>query len=67
MPVRRLGDMVPLVTTPGDFATAGQVTRAPIPDIYAAIAQFYGHIADDFEADRKDVAALESFLKKPAK
>ena len=33
-------------------------------NIYAAIAQFYEHIARDFKADQKDVAALKTFLSK---
>jgi L-threonate 2-dehydrogenase len=31
---------------------------------YAAIAEFYQHLADDFEGDRTEIGALEEFLKK---
>jgi putative dehydrogenase len=36
-------------------------------DMYAAIAQFYEHLAGDFDADQKDVAALKDFVGKNAK
>jgi putative dehydrogenase len=36
-------------------------------DMYAAIAQFYDHMARDFAGDQKDIAALRDFLGKTAK
>jgi 3-hydroxyisobutyrate dehydrogenase-like beta-hydroxyacid dehydrogenase len=36
-------------------------------DMYAAIAQFYDHMARDFAGDQKDIAALREFLGKTAK
>jgi 3-hydroxyisobutyrate dehydrogenase-like beta-hydroxyacid dehydrogenase len=36
-------------------------------DMYAAIAQFYEHMARDFAGDQKDIAALREFLGKTAK
>ena len=36
-------------------------------ELYAGAAQFYEQIARDFEADKKQVAALEAFLGKDAK
>jgi len=35
--------------------------------MYAAVAQFYEHIARDFDADQKDVAALKAFVGKNQK
>jgi putative dehydrogenase len=35
--------------------------------MYAAIAQFYEHIARDFDSDQKDVSALKDFVGKNAK
>jgi putative dehydrogenase len=40
---------------------------AAAKDMYAAIAQFYEHLARDFDADQKDVAALKKFVGKSAK
>ncbi len=39
----------------GEHAASGE--------LYAAVAHFYDQIAKDFESDRKDVSALEKFLK----
>jgi putative dehydrogenase len=36
-------------------------------DMYAAIAQFYDHMARDFAGEQKDIAALREFLGKTAK
>jgi len=37
-------------------------------DIYAAIAKFYEHMAQDFDADQADVGALKAFInKRPGK
>jgi putative dehydrogenase len=33
-------------------------------EIYAGIAKFYQHLADDFASEQKDVAALKTFLSK---
>ena len=38
--------------------------NAESKQIYAAIAQFYEHMARDFASDQKDVNALKSFLRK---
>jgi 3-hydroxyisobutyrate dehydrogenase-like beta-hydroxyacid dehydrogenase len=46
-----------------DFAGA----NAPSKEMYAAIAQFYEHLARDFESDQKDVSALKDFVGKNAK
>ncbi len=46
-----------------DFAGENVASK----DMYAAIAQFYEHMARDFEADQKDVAALKEFVGKNAK
>jgi putative dehydrogenase len=35
--------------------------------MYAAIAEFYEHLADDFAAEQKDIAALKDFIAKSAK
>jgi L-threonate 2-dehydrogenase len=41
--------------------------NAAAKDMYAAIAQFYEHMASDFASDQKDVAALKAFVGKNAK
>jgi putative dehydrogenase len=41
--------------------------NAAAKDMYAAIAQFYEHLAGDFDADQKDVAALKDFVGKNPK
>jgi 3-hydroxyisobutyrate dehydrogenase-like beta-hydroxyacid dehydrogenase len=41
--------------------------NAAAKDMYAAIAQFYEHLARDFEAGQQDVAALKEFVGKNAK
>jgi 3-hydroxyisobutyrate dehydrogenase-like beta-hydroxyacid dehydrogenase len=41
--------------------------NAAAKDMYAAIAQFYEHLAQDFDADQKDVAALKAFVGKGGK
>jgi putative dehydrogenase len=46
-----------------NFAGGNAASR----DIYAAIAQFYEHMARDFESDSKDVGALKTFLGKGGK
>jgi hypothetical protein len=46
-----------------DFAGENAASK----DIYAAIAEFYQHMARDFESDNKDVAALKAFLSKGGK
>jgi 3-hydroxyisobutyrate dehydrogenase-like beta-hydroxyacid dehydrogenase len=46
-----------------DFAGENAASK----DIYAAIAQFYGHMARDFNSDNTDVAALKAFLGKGGK
>jgi putative dehydrogenase len=43
-----------------DFAGENEESRR----IYAAIAQFYEHMARDFAADQNDVNALKAFLNK---
>jgi putative dehydrogenase len=46
-----------------DFAGENPASK----DMYAAIAQFYEHMARDFESDQKDVSALKDFVGKNAK
>ena len=46
-----------------DFAGA----NAPSKEMYTAVAQFYEHLARDFESDQKDVSALKDFVGKNAK
>jgi putative dehydrogenase len=46
-----------------DFAGENQASR----EMYAAIAQFYEHVARDFEADQKDVSMLKEFVGKNVK
>jgi len=46
-----------------DFAGANPAAK----DMYAAVAQFYAHMARDFASDQKDVAALKEFVGKNAK
>jgi L-threonate 2-dehydrogenase len=46
-----------------DFAGENAASK----EMYAAIAQFYAHLARDFEADQKDVAMLKDFVAKNAK
>jgi hypothetical protein len=41
--------------------------NAAAKEMYAAIAQFYEHLARDFEAEQKDVSALKDFVGKNAK
>src|ERR1700730_14797316 len=41
--------------------------NAAAKEMYAAIAQFYEHMARDFEADQKDVSMLKDFVSKNAK
>jgi L-threonate 2-dehydrogenase len=41
--------------------------NAAAKDMYAAIARFYEHLAQDFDADQKDVAALKEFVGKGGK
>ena len=38
--------------------------NAETAEIYAGIAKFYQHLADDFASDQKEVAALKAFLGK---
>ncbi len=40
---------------------------AAAKDMYAAIAQFYEHLARDFDSNQKDVSALKAFLGKSQK
>jgi hypothetical protein len=35
--------------------------------MYAAVAEFYEHLACDFASDQKDVSALKDFISKNAK
>jgi putative dehydrogenase len=46
-----------------DFAGENPATK----DMYAAIAQFYEHLARDFDSDQRDVAALKDFVGKSVK
>jgi L-threonate 2-dehydrogenase len=46
-----------------DFA--GEITASK--HMYAAVAELYDHIAQDFAGDQKDVAALKDFIAKSAK
>ena len=46
-----------------DFAGDNAASK----DMYAAIAQFYEHLARDFDSDQKDVSALKAFLGKSQK
>ena len=46
-----------------DFAGENAASK----DMYAAIAQFYEHLARDFASDQKDIAALKEFVGKNAK
>ena len=46
-----------------DFAGENAASK----DMYAAIAQFYEHLARDFASDQKDVSALKEFVGKNAK
>jgi L-threonate 2-dehydrogenase len=46
-----------------DFAGDNAASK----DMYAAIAQFYEHLAHDFASDQKDVSALKDFVGKNAK
>lgn len=41
--------------------------NAPSKDMYAAIAEFYEHIAADYDGGQKDIAALKEFIAKNAK
>jgi 3-hydroxyisobutyrate dehydrogenase-like beta-hydroxyacid dehydrogenase len=46
-----------------DFADDNAASK----EIYAAIAQFYEHLAADFAAEQKDIAALKDFIAKSGK
>jgi 3-hydroxyisobutyrate dehydrogenase-like beta-hydroxyacid dehydrogenase len=46
-----------------DFAD----NNAPAKEMYAAIARFYAHLADDFAAEQTDIAALKDFIANTAK
>jgi len=46
-----------------DFAGDNAASK----DIYAAIAEFYEHLARDFDSDQRDVSALKAFLGKNQK
>jgi putative dehydrogenase len=46
-----------------DFAGENAASK----DMYAAIAQFYEHMACDFDSDQKDLAALKDFVGKNQK
>jgi 3-hydroxyisobutyrate dehydrogenase-like beta-hydroxyacid dehydrogenase len=46
-----------------DFAGDNAASK----DMYAAVAEFYQHLARDFAADQQDVAALKAFMSKNAK
>lgn len=41
--------------------------NAAAKDMYAAVAEFYQHLARDFAADQHDVSALKAFISKNAK
>ena len=41
--------------------------NAPAREMYAAIAQFYEHLAADFAGSQKDITALKDFIGKSAK
>jgi hypothetical protein len=45
-----------------DFAGENVASK----DMYAAIAQFYEHLARDFASDQKDISALKDFVSKNA-
>jgi 3-hydroxyisobutyrate dehydrogenase-like beta-hydroxyacid dehydrogenase len=46
-----------------DFAGDNAASK----DMYAAVAEFYQHLAQDFASDQHDVAALKAFIGKNAK